>query len=293
VPADAAPPGAATSPRLAGRVALVTGASRGIGRAVSLALAAEGAAVVVAAKTERDKPALPGTIHETAAAVEAAGGRALAVRCDVREDADLEAVVAATRERFGRLDILVHNAGALWWTDVADTPVKRFDLVMQVNVRAAFVLTKLALPMLTASGAGHVLVYSPPIELAALPGRTAYLISKFGMTMLALGLAGELRAANVAANSLWPATAIETAATINFGVGGKAIWRTPAIMADATVEIVTTPPAELTGRQLLDEDLLREKGWIDFSRYRADPAHEPPRFRLGDLPRAGRVKPAG
>jgi citronellol/citronellal dehydrogenase len=172
---------------------------------------------------------------------------------------------------------------------VAETPVKRFDLVMQVNVRAAFVLTKLALPMLTRSGAGHVLYCSPPIELGALPGRTAYLISKFGMTMLALGLAGELREANVAANALWPATAIETAATINFGVGGPAVWRTPAIMADATLEIVATPPAGTHRPQLLDEDFLRERGWTDFSRYRADPDHEPPRFPLGDLPRAGKV----
>ncbi|HEX7879818.1 MAG TPA: SDR family NAD(P)-dependent oxidoreductase, partial [Candidatus Eisenbacteria bacterium] len=232
-------------------------------------------------------------IHETAAAIESAGGRALAVRCDVREDDDLENVVAVTKSTLGRLDILIHNAGALWWTPVADTPIKRFDLVMQVNVRAAFVLTKLALPMLTAGGAGHVLVYSPPIELAALPGRTAYLISKFGMTMLALGLAGELREANVAANSLWPATAIETAATINFGVGGPATWRTPAIMADATLEIVATPPADLTGRQLLDEDVLRERGWTDFSRYRADPEHEPPRFALSELPRAAKVTQPG
>lgn len=279
--------------RLAGKVALITGGSRGIGRAVAITLAGEGAAVVLAARTERPKANLPGTIHETAEMVRGAGGRALPLRCDVRDDADLEAAVTAAIDAFGRLDILVHNAGALWWTDVADTPVKRFDLVMQVNVRAAFVLSRLALPHLVASGAGHILVYSPPVELAAIPGRTAYLISKFGMTMLAIGLAGELRAADVAANALWPATAIETAATINFGVGGPATWRTPAIMADATLEIVTTNPAELTGRQLLDEDFLRTRGWTDFARYRADPDHEPPRFNLAELPRAGRVSRPG
>ena len=277
------------APRLSGRVVLITGGSRGIGRQVALKLAGEGAAVVVAAKTEHPKTSLPGTIHETVSMIEAAGGRAHAVRCDVRKDEDLANVMKVTIETFGRLDILIHNAGALWWDDIANTPVKRLDLVMQVNVRAAFVLTQLGIPHLTASGAGQVLVYSPPIELEALPGHTAYLISKFGMTMLALGLAGELRGANVAANSLWPVTAIETAATINFGVGGPAIWRKPAIMADATLEIVTTSPGELTGQQLLDEDFLRSRGWTDFSPYRSDPAHEPPRYRLADLPKAGRV----
>ncbi|TPW05977.1 MAG: hypothetical protein FD129_2704, partial [bacterium] len=138
--------------RLAGKVALITGGSRGIGRAVAITLAGEGAAVVLAARTERPKANLPGTIHETAEMVRGAGGRALPLRCDVRDDADLEAAVTAAIDAFGRLDILVHNAGALWWTDVADTPVKRFDLVMQVNVRAAFVLSRLALPHLVASG---------------------------------------------------------------------------------------------------------------------------------------------
>jgi citronellol/citronellal dehydrogenase len=277
--------------RLAGKTAIVTGGSRGIGRAVALALAGEGCAVVVAAKSERERPNLPGTIHAAAAEIEAAGGRALAVRTDVRRFEDLEALVATTMERFGRIDIVINNAGALWWTDVLDTPLKRFDLVMEINVRAAFGLTRLALPHLIAAGGGHLLVYSPPVDLQALPGRTAYLISKFGMTMLAIGLAEEVRAQKVSVNALWPVTAIETAAVINFGVGDRTTWRTPGIMADATLEIVTTPPGELTGQSLLDEDFLRARGWSDFSRYRCDPDHEPPRYALRDLPRAGRVAP--
>jgi citronellol/citronellal dehydrogenase len=277
--------------RLAGRVALITGASRGIGRAMALALAREGAAVVLAARSEAERPNLPGTIHSVAAEVAARGGTALAVPCDVRVDADLDATVTRTREAFGRLDVLVQNAGALWWTDVLDTPVKRFDLVMDVNVRAAFVLTRQALPLMIESGGGHVVMCSPPVQLEALPGRAGYLISKFGMTMLAMGLAGELRDRNVAANALWPATAIETAATINFEVGGPALWRKPDIVADALLEIVTTPPAELTGRALIDEDFLVERGWTDFARYRSDPAQEPPRYDLRDLPKAGRVRP--
>lgn len=277
--------------RLAGRVAIVTGASRGIGRAVARGLAHEGCAVVLAAKSERVKPNLPGTIHEAAGEIEAAGGTALALRTDVRKFEDLEALVAATLQRFGRIDIVINNAGALWWTDVLDTPLPRFDLVMEVNVRAAFGLTRLALPHLIESGGGHVLVYSPPVDLEALPGRVGYLISKFGMTMLAHGLAEEVRDRHVSVNALWPVTAIETAAVINFGVGDPTIWRKPEIMVDATLELVTTPPGELTGQALLDEDFLRTRGWTDFTRYRCDPDHEPPRYRLRDLPRAGRVRP--
>lgn len=277
--------------RLTGRVAIVTGASRGIGRAVALGLAREGCAVVVAAKSERERAGLPGTIHGVVAEIEAAGGTALAVRTDVRNFEDLESLVTVTRQRFDRIDIVINNAGALWWTDVLDTPLARFDLVMEVNVRAAFGLTRLALPHLIEGGGGHVLVYSPPVDLAALPGRVGYLISKFGMTMLALGLAGEVRDRRVSVNALWPVTAIETAAVINFGVGNPTVWRKPEIMVDATLELVTTPPGDLTGQALLDEDYLRTRGWTDFSRYRCDPDHEPPRCGLRDLPRVGRARP--
>ncbi len=270
--------------RLQDRVAVVTGASRGIGRTIALALAAEGARVVVAAKSERPRDRLPGSIHTVAGEIRAAGGEALPVKLDVRSEADVERLAVETAEHYGRLDILVHNAGALWWRKITETPLKRFDLVMEVNLRGPFMLTQACLRPMLAGGGGHVVMISPPVDLEALPGKTAYLISKFGLTMLALGLADELREAGVAVNALWPATAIESQATINHGLGGPASWRKPAIMADAVLEIVTTPPgAGLTGRALVDEDFLRERGWTDFARYRCDPDHEPPRIAVRDL----------
>jgi citronellol/citronellal dehydrogenase len=274
---------------LSGKVAIVTGASRGIGRAVALRLAGAGAEIVVAAKTDEPNPKLPGTIHEVADEIQALGGRALAVKCDVRSDDDIEQMVAFTLARFARIDILVNNAGALWWQPVLDTPMKRFDLVNQVNARAAFACTRAVLPHLLAGDGGHVLVYSPPIDLEALPGKVAYLISKFGMTMLAHGLAGEMAGRPISINALWPVTAIESAATVNFQLGGPAMWRKPEIIADATLELVKTPPGAITGRALLDEDFLRERGYTDFVGYRCDPAVEPPRLLARDVPSRGLV----
>ncbi len=279
--------------RLKDRVAIVTGASRGIGRTVALALAREGAAVTVAAKSTTSRTSLPGSIHTVAHEIEAAGGRALPVKCDVRRDEEVEAMVAATLGAFGRLDILIHNAGALWWQDVLDTPMKRFDLVMDVNVRGAFATARAALPHLIEAGGGHVLTYSPPLDLRALPGKVAYLISKFGMTLVMQGLAEEVREQKVSANALWPVTAIESQATINFRIGEPRTWRKADIMADATLELVTTPPGQVSGRALLDEDYLRERGWTDFTGYRVDPDFEPPRVLPRDLPSRGNIKDLG
>lgn len=281
-----------SSPRLEDKVAVVTGASRGIGRAVALALAAEGARVVVAAKSRAPRPGLPGSIHTVAAEITERGGEALAVRLDVRDETEVQAMVAAARERFGGIDILINNAGALWWQNVLDTPMKRFDLVMNVNLRGAFACAAACLPSMLERGGGHVLMYSPPVDLDALPGKTAYLVSKFGMTMVALGMSAELRDRGVAVNTLWPVTAIESQATINYRLGDATVWRKPDILADATLEIVTTPPAKLTGRALLDEDFLRERGWTDFTRYRCDPDHEPPRMLARELPPRG-LAPGG
>lgn len=273
--------------RLAGKVAIVTGASRGIGRALALAFAREGARVTVAAKSEVESPRLPGTIHAVAREIEAAGGEALAVRVDVREQGTLLEMAERTRERWGRIDIFVHNAGALWWQDVADTPLQRFDLMLGVNVRGAFAGAQAVLPTMLEQRSGHIIVCSPPVDLSALPHKTGYLISKFGMTMLALGLAEEVRDHGVAVNALWPATLIKSQATINFKIGGPEVWREPDIVTDAALEVVTTPPEQLTGRALIDEDFLRERGWTDFSRYRCDPEHEPP--RVIDVPKVGRA----
>jgi len=269
------------------RVAFITGASRGVGRALALRLAEEGCDVVVAAKTAEPNERLPGTIFETAREVEARGRRALALQLDIRDDAAVERAVAAARERFGRVDFLVNNAGALYWRNVADTPLKRFDLVMGVNARGTFACTHHVLPLMRAQGFGHILMLSPPVEPAAATGKIAYAISKFGMTLIAQGLAAELPGENVAANALWPATMIESQATIGWGLGDKSMWRTPAIVADAMVAIFAKEPRTFTGHALIDEDFLRAEGVTDFVKYRADPTTEPPRVGFDFKARAG------
>jgi citronellol/citronellal dehydrogenase len=274
---------------LAGKVAIITGGSRGIGRCVALKLAENGANVVVAAKSVEEKPGLPGSIYTVKAEIEALGVQGHAVQVDVREDAMVENMVEETMEKFGRIDILINNAGALWWKPVLETPMKRYDLINQVNARAAFYATQCALPHMLKNDGGHVLVYSPPIHLAALPGKVAYLLSKWGMTMLAHGLAEEMSDEPFSINALWPVTAVESQATINFKLGGPQMWRKADIMADATLAIVTKSPGSLTGKALLDEDFLRTEGVSDFTKYRCDPDHEPPRMMPNEFPDLGLI----
>ena len=260
------------------RTVLITGASRGIGRAIALRLARDGANVVIAAKSDQPHPKLPGTIHETAAAVEEAGGRALALRLDVRDEAAVAGVIAAAAERFGGLDAVINNAGAISLTSVEATDPKRFDLMQSVNARAVFVCARAALPFLKKSSHAHVLSLCPPLNFAGdwLKRYAPYTLSKFGMTMLSLGMAEEFRTAGVAVNCLWPRTLVATSA-IEFAVpGGAALFarsRTPEIMADAAAEILRTPPTDLTGQCLLDEDFLRTRGVTDFTPYACDPAN--------------------
>ncbi len=246
---------------LEGRVAVVTGSSRGIGRAMALRLAGEGAAVVVTGKSEHSTQKLPGSIHSVTEEITAAGGRAIAVHLDVRSEEDVAAMVERTVTEFGRLDVLVNNAGALWWKPVLETPLKRYDLMWEVNVRGAFLCSRSALPHMKRNGFGHIVMCSPPIGTAANPGYVAYMTTKMGMTRLAIGIAAEHGDDGVACNSLWPVTLIESSATINHAVGDRSMWRSPDILCDALVEIVTTDPARLNGRQILDEPFLRERGW--------------------------------
>jgi len=263
---------------LRGQVAIVTGASRGIGREVSLALAREGCNVVVAAKSTEESANLPGTIFSVAKEIQALGVKSLAIRCDVRSEEEIEAMVQQTVEKFGRVDILINNAGALWWKKMIDTPIKRYDLINQINARATFIASRAVLPHMLKQKHGHIINMSPPIDLSFIPGKIAYCISKFGMTMVALGLGEEVRGQGVACNALWPATAIESFATINFKMGGPEIWRKAAILADACVMIVKEDPNTFTGQQLIDEDYMRSRGVTDFVKYRCDPNSEPPRI---------------
>lgn len=257
---------------LTGKAAIVTGASRGIGKAIALALGRAGCGVTVAAKSEHSRADLPGSIHETAAEI---GPRALAVRCNVRDADEVQRMVAATVERFGRVDYFIHNAGALWWRDVADTPLKRFDLISEVNVRGGFAGCVEVLPHMRRQGFGHILLIAPPIDLELLPHKTAYLITKYGLTMLMLGLAAEERGHNIGANTLWPATAVESAATINHQMGTPDMWRKADVVSDAVLALFAAPPLAHSGRALIDEDFLRECGVTDFERYNCVPGGKP------------------
>jgi citronellol/citronellal dehydrogenase len=261
---------------LDGHVAIVTGSSRGIGRAIVLGLAREGCRVVIAAKSTTPSEKLPGTIHTVAAEVEALGGQALALQVDVRDEAQIEAMAARTLERFGRIDLLVNNAGALHWKGILETPAKRFDLVMGVNARAAFLCCRAVLPAMIAKRYGHIVNMSPPLDLGMVPGRIAYAISKLGMTLLTHGLAEEVRPHNIAVNSLWPRTIIESQASINWGLGTPALWRKPDILVDCVLRLARKEPGKLTGRALLDEDFLRSEGVTDFSGYACVPGTDPP-----------------
>lgn len=252
---------------LEGRVAIVTGASRGIGRALAIRLAEEGADVVVAAKTEQSTEKLQGTIYETAEEIRKRGRRALPVRVDVRDEQQIAAMVEQAAQTFGRIDILINNAGALWWKPVLETPPKRFDLLMAVNVRAAYLCSYYVLPYMKRQRWGHIINMAPPISTRANPNMVAYMISKMGMARLAIGIAEEHRADNIAANALWPVTPIETAAVIVNRLGERSQWRTPEILCDAVMAILRQEPSRCTGRMLTDEEILREAGVTDFDRY--------------------------
>ncbi|MBA4135898.1 MAG: short chain dehydrogenase [Opitutus sp.] len=267
------------NPPLTGQVVFITGASRGIGRAIALAAARAGAHIVIAAKTTEPHPKLPGTIHTVADEVRALGVEALPLALDVRDAIAVQDAFAAVGKKFGRLDALVNNAGAITLTNVEDTPVKRFDLMLEVNARALFVCAKAALPLLRAGetrGGRHIISLSPPLNVKPrwLTPHAPYTLSKYGMTLLAQGMAGEFAADKISVTTLWPRTTIATAA-IEFAVGAQlmALSRAPEIMADAALAILTTIDGSLNGRNLLDEDLLRERGATDFTRYAHDPAH--------------------
>ncbi|RMF68287.1 MAG: SDR family NAD(P)-dependent oxidoreductase [Calditrichaeota bacterium] len=260
-----------------GKVAIITGASRGIGKAIALKLAEEGMNIAVGAKTVERSEKTPGTIYETVAAVEAKGAAALAVPTDVRFAEQVQNLVQKTVERFGRLDVVINNAGAILWRPVEEMPVKRFDLMMQINYRAPFLLCHEAIPFLKKQKAGHIINMSPPPKIGALAaeawaGRTCYLMSKFGMSHLTLGLAEELREANIAVNSLWPASIIDTQATRvfapMFGIDESTVWYSPQLLADACAEILRTAPQDLTGQTLIAEDFLRSRGISDLTQYR-------------------------
>ncbi len=260
-------------PSLKGKTLLITGASRGIGLAIAVRAARDGANVVIAAKSDVPNPKLPGTIHTAARAVEEAGGRALAIRCDIREEDQVRAAVAKTVEAFGGLDILVNNASAIWLRGALDTPMKRFDLMQQVNARGSFLCAQACLPQLLQADNPHILTLCPPPSLDPKwwGPHTGYTLAKMGMSFVTLGLAAEFADRGVAINALWPRTLIATDALNMIPGVSVANGRSPEIMADAAHAILTRPAAGFSGRFLIDDEVLAEAGVADLSRYAVDP----------------------
>lgn len=260
---------------LRGKTLFITGASRGIGLAIGLRAARDGANVVVAAKTAEPHKKLPGTIYSAAEAIEKAGGTALPVVVDVREPDSVKAAVDAAVERFGGVDICVNNASAIQLTGTLATDYRRYDLMNQVNARGTFVTTRTCLPHLLKSSNPHVLMLSPPLDMSPrwFAGHVAYTMAKYGMSMCVLGMAEEFRDQGVAFNALWPRTGIATAA-IEFALAGQegmSHCRTPDIMADAAYAIFNKPSRECTGNFFIDDVLLYAEGERDFDKYRVDP----------------------
>ena len=258
---------------LRARTLFITGASRGIGHAIAMRAAADGANVVIVAKTTEPHPKLPGTIHTAAADVEAAGGNALAVATDIRDEAQVDAAIEAAVARFGGIDILVNNASAISLTGTLDTPMKRFDLMHQINTRGTFLCTQKAAPQLMKSSNPHVLNISPPLHSTLTPRwfapHTAYTMAKYGMSLCVLGMAEEFRPLGIAVNALWPRTAIDTEAIrLIAGADGRSKTRSPRIMADAAHWILTQPSRAITGRFFLDDEVLRAAGVTDLASYR-------------------------
>lgn len=263
---------------LKGKTLFITGASRGIGNAMALRAARDGANIVIAAKTTEPHPKLPGTIYTAARAIEEAGGQALPCVVDVRDEAQIAAAVAQAVEAFGGIDILINNASALQLTGTLATPMRRYDLLHAINVRGTFACSQACIPFLQKSSNPHILNNAPPLNMEArwFAPHVAYTMSKFGMSMCVLGMAEELKKDGIAVNALWPKTVIHTAALQNLLGGAAAVRgsRTPAIMADAAYAILTKPSREFTGNFCIDEDILRKEGVTDFASYQTVPGAE-------------------
>ncbi|MFP2908762.1 SDR family oxidoreductase [Pyxidicoccus sp. 3LFB2] len=271
-------------PTLKGKTLFITGASRGIGKAIALRAARDGANIVIAAKTTEPHPKLPGTIYTAAEEIEKAGGRALPCMVDIRDEQQIAAAVAKTVETFGGIDILVNNASAISLTGTLETPMKRFDLMHGINTRGTFACSQACIPYLKKSSNPHILNNSPPLNMEArwFAPHVAYTMAKFGMSMCVLGMAEELKEDGIAVNAIWPRTVIATAAVQNLLGGDETMRgsRFPEIMADAAYAILTKPSREFTGNFCIDEEVLRAEGVTDFSKYQQPGAELLPDYFL-------------
>ncbi|NBY50498.1 MAG: NAD(P)-dependent oxidoreductase [Actinobacteria bacterium] len=262
---------------LAGKKIFITGGSRGIGLAIALRAAKDGAMIAIAAKTNEPNPKLPGTIHTAASDIRAAGGEALAIQCDLRDENQISAAVEKAAKEFGGIDILVNNASAINLTPTLQTPAKRFDLMFDVNVRGTFLTSQAVLPHLQESAkAGrnpHILTLSPPLSMKAkwFRNHVAYTMAKYGMSMCVLGMAEEFKREKIAVNALWPRTAIDTAALAMIPGVDTAACRTPEILADAAYIILNRPSGECTGNFFVDDEVLASQGITDLEKYSVVP----------------------
>jgi len=257
------------------KTVFITGASRGIGKAIALKLAAAGANIIVAAKSVQENPKLGGTIYSAAKEIEEAGGKALAIQCDIRDENQIENAVNKAVDTFGGIDILINNASAISLTPTEQTEPKRFDLMFNINVRGTFLLSKACIPHLKKGSNPHILTLSPPLnmDMKWFAGHLAYTLSKYNMSMIALGLAAELKKYNIAVNALWPRTTIATAAVQNL-LGGDALMkmsRTPEILADAAYYILSKPSNSYSGQTLIDEQVLAAEGISNLDKYAVVP----------------------
>lgn len=267
------------------KVALITGATRGIGRALAHGLAKEGYSIVVAGKTTTFNPKIPGTIYSVAEEVESFGTLALPVKVDIRNHNDIENLINQTESTFGRLDVVINNAGALSWEPIKNTTLKQYNLINDVNAKGSFFLSKLALPLMEKSnGNKHIIYQSPPLPKnsiefkSTVKGKTAYMISKWGMTIGAMGLSEEYNGKHIGVNTIWPMTPIESYAVKNNNLGSEKMWRKSDIIVDSVLEILKEDPNIFTGNQLIDETYLRTKGYTNFDKYQCVEGFEPPKL---------------
>lgn len=261
---------------LSGKTLFITGASRGIGLAIALKAAKDGANIAIAAKTDAPNPKLPGTIHSAAEEIEKAGGKALPLVVDVRDEVNVNEALKKTADKFGGIDIVINNASAIQLLPTTQLDMKRFDLMHQINTRGTFAVSKFAIPFLEKAKNPHILMMSPPLDMQQkwFAPHTGYTMAKYGMSLVVLGLSGELKSKGIAVNALWPRTTIATAAVNNL-LGGDALMqrsRTPDILADAAVRIFEKPSREFSGNFLIDDNFLSNEGVTDFDKYRVNPA---------------------
>lgn len=256
-----------TSPDLDGRTAFITGTTRGIGKQIALSLAEAGCNIVSTGKTTEAGGEMPGTIHQTAQECEERGVDAHAIRLNLRDEENVQNAVEEAIDVFGEIDIVINNASAIQLASVEEMPADRFDLMTDVNVRGTYLTSRAFIPHLREQGGGHILTNAPPITQDRAPGSAAYSWSKLGMTFATLSLAEELASDGIAANTVWPVTAIDTRATRYFGMGTEEDWRSPDIVSDAVLEILSRDPDQFTGNTLYDEDVLQDAGVEDFSQY--------------------------